>query len=695
MGLVVAVSLGVTQATVLYLAHVQPLRLHPVGLHRLATLRRTVETRLLTAVSPDDMTIVTLSLPHAGRGGSEPGIPQWAFLNVEDGSTRAIDAAALKAEPESDVVWRDDRTAVYLSANKAGSPLLVELDRASGSVVSSTLRLPGRPISLAPNASRLLIEMTGTEGATLASFDLQSSEVMPLVTYPGGGGPSNIAWTPDGSKVALVRLTLPAHLAADQNGLVELAVQDALGELAPAQNPFFQGNVVDVFDLARGELLPAALKAVDGDGDLFHQLRWSTDGATLLAQMARPATLAGRRNPVYQFPDQAYFRFYDAALTVVGTLDRPEVEAVLSTSATFISPHELSIVAPEGMTLRLYYFNRLTGELKMLPTGEGSLAEAPSGYQVHAIARSRQLIFNHSSFQQPPEVYRIGWDGTGMKALTSANATAAAANRIRVDALSVPLKDGATRTGYLLQPEGAAFPPRNVPIVLFQQGGPGGPMANRWGATAEEPFNLLPNFGIAVLVMTFPGREGFGPPFYNALKEGRSFGQLDIDEAAQAVEHLIAQGYTARDRVGITGCSYGGYFAVQSIIRHPDLYAVAVAQCTLLDLEHAYEFTGRSSVAYWEGRRPEADAAEYTADSPIHHAADVRSPLLLVHGTEDQLPVSMVEDFRDQIAAQGTPVELITFKGEGHGLSNPSSHMAAAQAQIRWFQTYLAGATVR
>jgi dipeptidyl aminopeptidase/acylaminoacyl peptidase len=55
----------------------------------------------------------------------------------------------------------------------------------------------------------------------------------------------------------------------------------------------------------------------------------------------------------------------------------------------------------------------------------------------------------------------------------------------------------------------------------------------------------------------------------------------------------------------------------------------------------------------------------------------------------------MVESFRDQVAAHGAPVKLITFKGEGHGLSNPSSHMAAAQAQIRWFQKYLAGSTAR
>jgi dipeptidyl aminopeptidase/acylaminoacyl peptidase len=54
------------------------------------------------------------------------------------------------------------------------------------------------------------------------------------------------------------------------------------------------------------------------------------------------------------------------------------------------------------------------------------------------------------------------------------------------------------------------------------------------------------------------------------------------------------------------------------------------------------------------------------------------------------LPVSIVANFRDQVAAVGTPVELITFQDEGHGLSQPSNKMAAAQAQIRWFQRYLA-----
>ena len=89
---------------------------------------------------------------------------------------------------------------------------------------------------------------------------------------------------------------------ADRRGLhlAELAIQDALGNLPPARNPFLQGNAVDVFDLARRDLRPSALKAADGDGHIFHRVAWSTDGQTLLTQVRRPAQIKGRRYPIYQ-----------------------------------------------------------------------------------------------------------------------------------------------------------------------------------------------------------------------------------------------------------------------------------------------------------------------------------------------------------------------------------------------------------
>ena len=69
---------------------------------------------------------------------------------------------------------------------------------------------------------------------------------------------------------------------------------------------------------------------------------------------------------------------------------------------------------------------------------------------------------------------------------------------------------------------------------------------------------------------------------------------------------------------------------------------------------------------------------------------DDGTPLLLFHGTEDPFfPASIAVDFHNQIAAHSTPVELLLFQGEGHGLGDPSNHVTAAQWQIRWFRTYL------
>ena len=77
--------------------------------------------------------------------------------------------------------------------------------------------------------------------------------------------------------------------------------------------------------------------------------------------------------------------------------------------------------------------------------------------------------------------------------------------------------------------------------------------------------------------------EGLGPKFFDNLVGGRNFGAVDIDEAAQAVQSLIALGYATPDQVGITGCSYGGYFTSrESLVRYPELYAVANAQCSPL-----------------------------------------------------------------------------------------------------------------
>ncbi|HEU0292595.1 MAG TPA: prolyl oligopeptidase family serine peptidase, partial [Anaerolineales bacterium] len=586
---------------------------------------------------------------------------------------------------QGEIAWSSDQIALYLSKNTNGDPVLVTLQRETGEIQVEVLQVGGRPLSLAPNGSRLLIERGNHSGMELVVLNRETGKTEKLLNYLGGSGPLSIAWTPDGGKLALVRYEVPSELADDPDRIAEFATKEALGEIPLEQNLYLTSNIIDIIDLSESEFQRATLHASDGDGYLFKEVSWSPDGQVLLVKMVSPSHPAGRVYPslVSQgaFAGRASYRFYDADLHLIKTLERPETEAQYYSSAMFISPDEVVLTAAYGVSMHLSYFNLQSGKFRMLPSEAGTFAERSGGFQMFATHQGRQLVYNQSSFQHPPEIYLLELEGSEPKPLSQFNAEVAAANQIRVD-------ENTIRTGYLIQPAGAEFPPRNVPIVVHHQGGPGGAMTNRWGATTEDPFNLLPNFGISVLFMPFSGREGFGPEFYLALADEDNFGQIDVDESALAVQYLIEHGYTSESQIGVNGCSYGGYLVNQSITQYPELYAAAISQCSIMDMVDYWEFNPYL-VTFYEGNLPEDRPEEYRRDSPLQNADAVRTPVLLMQGAEDFLPVKLVRDFRNAVEATETPVELLVFKNEGHSLTLPESKLFAAQQQIAWFRKYL------
>jgi dipeptidyl aminopeptidase/acylaminoacyl peptidase len=659
--------------------------LEPAEVEKIHTLQNTQEVYLLGRVSPDNTTIMVMA-------GSSEDSAQISWLDLQTGQFEPIDAKLIEFAPQGDIAWSSEQTAVYLSNNANGNPVLITIQRETGEIKTEVLEISARALGLAPNGSRLLIEGGTEAGMELAVLDRETGKTEKLLSYAGGSGPQSIAWTPDGGKLALVRYEIPAELAGNPERIAELATKEALGQIPMEQNPYLSSNVIDIFDLGEGNFQPETLHASDGDGYLFKEVSWSPDGQVLLTKMVSPAHPAGRVYPslVSQgaFAGQASYRFYDADLHLIKTLDRPETEAQYYSSAMFISPNEVVLTAAYGLSMRLSYFNLQSGEFRMLPTEAGTFAERSGGFQVFATHQSRQLVYNQSSFQHPSEIYLLELEGSAPKPLSRFNAQVAAANQIRVDEVSFQLDEHTIRTGYLLQPAGADFPPQHVPIIIHHQGGPGGAMTNRWGATTEDPFNLLPNFGISVLFMPFSGREGFGPEFYLALADENNFGQIDVDESALAVQYLIEHGYTSESQIGVNGCSYGGYLVNQSITQYPELYAAAISQCSIMDMVDYWKFNPYL-VTFYEGNLPEDRPEEYRRDSPLHNGDAVRTPILLMQGTEDFLPVKLVRDFRNAVEASGTPVKMLVFKNEGHSLTLPESKLFAAQQQIAWFRKYL------
>ncbi len=205
---------------------------------KVAILQSAAFPSLESEVSPDDTSILTFVFGPEG--------PRLAFQDVNTGATTPVQGGWEELGPVSEIAWRDSQHAVWISGNDQVGPILVSILRDTGEVMTETLGLPGFPLSLSPNATRVLVTIPETqqlsrggmpaspftlevkrqpwervgltkfdtdrdvlklshEPVTIASFDLNSSEVVELATVPAGSGIiSQPQWTRDGSKVAYV-----------------------------------------------------------------------------------------------------------------------------------------------------------------------------------------------------------------------------------------------------------------------------------------------------------------------------------------------------------------------------------------------------------------------------------------------------------------------------------------------------------
>lgn len=510
-----------------------------------------------------------------------------------------------------------------------------------------------------------------------------------ITTIPAASTLFGLAWSRNSSRLAFSLFGVADYddprPIFDGARLSDEIYRDATGNLPPSLNPILQHNntyLVDTANAATQVLRPEAGAAPP----ILSAMSWAPDNEHLLVTAWYPARLRGRTHPVYfpQFSERASLRVYNRELRLVSQLNSNLLSgpAFASIVGEMVSPDEVLFRA-SGLNRHVYYWNRVSGELRAVGERAGSY------YNVFATNHSRQIVYTHNSFSTPSDVYRIGWDGRGLTRLTWQNEELRQVANLREDAVSFRLPNGALRQGTLIQPGDAPFPPRNTRIIVWQEGGPGGSMHNEWNTIVERPFALLPAMGFALLVTPVAGRPGYTPASFNSLVDGTNFGAIDIDEQAAIAREMIRRGWTSPEKLGITGCSYGGYFALQSAIRHPDLYAAVNSQCALVDVITEWS-RGYTSVApYMMGLPPFTIPEEYRRDSPIYNASRIQAALLTFHGTEDFLPIVLNENLHLQVNNRGVPARMVRFLDEGHGLYSSDNQNYAAQEMVRWFRLHL------
>lgn len=240
-------------------------------------------------------------------------------------------------------------------------------------------------------------------------------------------------------------------------------------------------------------------------------------------------------------------------------------------------------------------------------------------------------------------------------------------------------RDGLALSGYLTRPPGASAA-APLPLVVYPHGGP---EARDW-LTFDPWVQYLAARGYAVFQPNFRGSDGYGRGFA-ALGHGQ-WGRAMQDDVTDAVRHLVDRGVADPRRVCIVGASYGGYAALAGAALTPDLYRCAVSVAGISDLAEFIAWRKREWGADSEGYTywltsigdPKRDAAQLAATSPARRAADIRIPVLLIHGDEDGIvPLSQSIAMQKALGKAGRKAELITLVDEGHSRWSAESERRA------------------
>jgi len=225
-------------------------------------------------------------------------------------------------------------------------------------------------------------------------------------------------------------------------------------------------------------------------------------------------------------------------------------------------------------------------------------------------------------------------------------------------------RDGMQLHGYLTLPPNRGD--GKLPLVLLPHGGPHG-IADDWFFDTDAQF--LASRGYAVLQVNFRGSGGRGPGF--EIAGYRQWGARMIDDLVDGVRWIAAQGVVDEKRICSFGVSFGAYAAMMTAIRAPELVKCAIGYAGVYDLPMIYDepTAKRRGKAYqYYLKVLGQDMAELNDYSPTRLADKLAAPVLLVHGSADEVtPPAQAQAMREALVKAGRPPEWFYVSGEGHG----------------------------
>jgi dipeptidyl aminopeptidase/acylaminoacyl peptidase len=169
-----------------------------------------------------------------------------------------------------------------------------------------------------------------------------------------------------------------------------------------------------------------------------------------------------------------------------------------------------------------------------------------------------------------------------------------------------------------------------------------------------------------------------------------------------ALDAAIETGIVDAENVAIHGHSWGGY-QTSFLITQTDRFKASVAGAPLTNMISMYSLiywnTGGTNQAIFESSQGRLTSGywdnweAYKRNSPVYYAAQVNTPLLLMHNDKDgAVDFTQGVEYYNTLRRLRKPVVMLQYKGENHGLRKQANQIDYAMRMMEFLDHYLKGA---
>ena len=228
---------------------------------------------------------------------------------------------------------------------------------------------------------------------------------------------------------------------------------------------------------------------------------------------------------------------------------------------------------------------------------------------------------------------------------------------------------------------------KKYPAILDIHGGP----KTAYGNIFYHEMQVWANMGYFVIFTNPHGSDGYGNTFADIRGK---YGTVDYEDLMNFVDYVVEKYPIDKNRLGVTGGSYGGYMT-NWIIGHTDRFKCAVSQRSISNWISKF---GTTDIGYYfnadqNQATPWINHDKLWWHSPVKYADKAKTPTLFIHSEEDYR-CWLAEGLQMFTALKyhGVDARLCMLRGENHELSRsgkPKHRIKRLEEITNWFEKYL------